>query len=111
MAEHADHFFQARQQVAGRLEVDKGRDVLRVEADHTVWRGVEDVAKLELDVSLIALLLAQQQPKVRTAGADLTAAAIAGVGVSDFFVERGVARQNVLLLRAAALDVVTGDKR
>ncbi len=62
----------------------------------------------QLHVGLVALLLTEQQFEVRTTAADLAGGVVAGVGVGDFRVVRGVARQHVGLLRAARLDVVTG---
>ncbi|MNT76004.1 hypothetical protein D3C72_2149560 [compost metagenome] len=56
-------------------------------------------------------MLAEQQTEVRAAAADLAGGAVAGVGVGDFLVEGGEARQHVLLLRATALDMVAGDQR
>ena len=52
VGEHADHFLEAGEQVAGSLEVDVGRAEFRVEADHPVRRGVEHLAQLELHIGL-----------------------------------------------------------
>lgn len=111
VVEHADDFFQTRQQIAGGVGLNVGRHEIRVEADHTVRRGVEHVADLQLHVGLIALLLAEQQFEVRATAADLAGGIVAGVGVGHFGVVRGVTREHVGLLRTARLDVVTGDQR
>ena len=111
MGEHADHFLEAGQQVAGGLEVDVGGAEFRIEADHPVRRGVQHFAQLHLHVALVALLLAEQQAEIRAASADLADAAVAGVAVGYFLVEGDVARQHVALVRATALDVITGDQR
>jgi len=93
------------------MRLNVGRHEIRIEADHAVGRGVEHVADLQLHVSLIALLLAERQLEVRTTAAHLAGGIITGVGVGDFGLVRGVARQHVGLLRTTRLDVVTGDQR
>lgn len=111
MGEHADHFLQTGQQIAGSLEVDVGGNEFRVEADDPVRCGVQHLAQLQLHVGLVALLLAQQQAEIWQAGADLARAAVAGIGVGDVQFLGGIARQHVLLLGPAGFDVVAGDQR
>ncbi|MNG11147.1 hypothetical protein D3C84_946610 [compost metagenome] len=111
MTEHADHLFEARQQVVGSMGLDIGRHIVRIEGDHTVGRGVEHFTDFQLHIGLIALLFAQQQLEIRACASDLAGGIIAGIGVGHPGVVSDVACQYVGLLHAPRLDVVAGDQR
>ena len=111
MAEHADHFLQAGQQVGGCVGVEVARHEVGIEADHPVRCGIQHHRHLQFDVGLVALLLAEQQAKIRPRAADLHHGILAGVGVRHLQVVGGIARQDLGLLRPTRLDVVSGDQR
>src|SRR5690606_33492813 len=64
VSEHADDFLDAGLQKRTGLEMQVGGNIVQVQADHAVGRGVQDLAKFQPHAGLAVLFITKLQAKV-----------------------------------------------
>src|SRR5690606_20039779 len=111
VSEHADDFLDAGLQKRTGLEMQVGGNIVQVQADHAVGRGVQDLAKFQPHAGLAVLFITKLQAKVGLAATDLCRAAVSCVGVGHLGLPYDVSGKDVLLLRSPRLDMVAADQR